>query len=366
MEQAIEPTPAKKLLTTILLAVVSGLVGFFVKAVLDASNLLDPAAATVARWLDTHVSASQLGWGLALVVALGLWAILYRQYRTARWGRRWSKRVNEPTRRAALQEIIEALYDQRYFLPDFQPSIELQILRRRFDGTVLHKRTSHLKESMLLADVLTDLSQRGLLKKAQRQVTDSIRADWGRLVPYVKRAILQLAQRYPFLNLDDLPPLSRDEQEVADLRWSIADRIFREVWEEFKQRMLERGLDLDNGELTWSDWPDLNEEAKYYAAETARVVKDRIGIDIALVEQTLSRDHHRLASNIRMRADWPYSRVLQVVNKFCGTFSYPAMIAEQISTPIRNQVEPMLEKPMAVGASPKWVDAVRKQMHART
>jgi hypothetical protein len=80
-----------RILWTLLLSPVAGLISYLTQRTLGAWGGLDPFAATIGGWLGMHVTASQAGWTLALGFALTLyglacWLIWTRRQAPAREG----------------------------------------------------------------------------------------------------------------------------------------------------------------------------------------------------------------------------------------------------------------------------------------
>jgi hypothetical protein len=375
------------------LAIPSAVVGYFFKQMLDAWGALDGVAAAMGNWLKTHVSPAQAGWVLGLVAAIVLWiAGLWLTFRFKSGGGQQRGQIDggqqleqpgegqetgladEPqqiaqasgrqpfvqadarTRKAALQALVETVYDARFILPGQQVRVRRSMLVDPFSDSILYTKTGHLPGSPALPDMLDELDRSGLLEEASKEVVQLVRDDWDRISPNAKASVLRLGKRYPFLGLDDFPPLRPDEQELADVKWAVADTVFRQVRAAYDQAMLESGLDLQNREMVTADFA---RDVEFYALESGKLIRDRIEIDVALIQLSLSGDYHRAENMIRARAREVYSTLLDVVNHICGEFPNPAGMIERLSRPIQKQIDPLLENPMAVGTSAQWTNAVR-------
>lgn len=368
MGEATEPL-YRRLLLSALFGAVSAAAGFFLKAVLESWGIVEPLARQLGMWLNTHVSAIQFGWLIAFAAALGLWLFLLHRFwnprtrsaapaeapQTVQGGAEAA--VSDERRTAAVEALIEVLFDKRYLVRADAPAITRERLSTLFNDSVICSQTTDLTRSAALPEIMAALRKQQLLEAAQASVVERIREDWEKLVPSTKAAIKSLASRYPFLGLGALPELTEAEKEVAAIKWRAADAIFEEVWDSYVSKMAGKGFDLTIPEFAPDDFKD---DVKIIAEETARLIRDKIQIDTALVEVSLKGDYHRVENSMRARAAEIYWKIIQAVNEIASSYGNPSAMIEHLSKPIQREVEPLLAKPMLVGTTRHWLTAVRE------
>ncbi len=64
-----------RIIWTIVFAIIAGAIQYMVRQMLAAWGILDPFAIQLGTWLDTHITASQIGWAIATALAIAIYIV---------------------------------------------------------------------------------------------------------------------------------------------------------------------------------------------------------------------------------------------------------------------------------------------------
>jgi nucleoside phosphorylase len=268
---------------------------------------------------------------------------------------------NDAKKARAYIALIEAIFDGDYFLPGGGLKvIRLIHASELISDPLMLKIKSKVKYSATLDELAASLVQLGLIKEALSELAAKISDDWdGQLSPYAKLSILQLNRRFPEMGLDDLPPLTDEEREVISIKWAVSDALFQVERDSWFEEMSAKGLDLENMQILWTASKEAFDD---YVAAFARLIHDRIAIDLALVTASTQQPMKNLVGYVRRRARRSSEQVTRITDELCSQHPNKAVVYRMLSEPMKDASHRVIKNLLEITPSLDQMNQVKNAL----